>query len=65
MVDESVERRQRKSQYDQEYIKKYRDKITILAEKGSKEKWREFAAGRDQSMNAFIIECVEKEIFGE
>lgn len=51
-----------KSKYDQEYIKQNRDKITILVEKGKKSEYKLEALNRNQSLNAFIISCIEKEI---
>ena len=53
-----------KSAYDQEYLRKYRDRITVTAMKGTKERWKATAADLGMSMNAFIIYCVEKEIHG-
>ena len=54
-----------KSSYDQNYMKENRDRISVIAIKGTKERWKQFAHEHDMSMNAFIIDCVEKEITGE
>lgn len=53
-----------KSAYDMEYLKNNRDRISVLASKGSKDKWKQYASDLGMSMNAFIIYCVEKEIHG-
>lgn len=51
--------------YVQSYIRDKRDKISVLAPKGTKDNWKKTAADLGMSMNAFIIYCVEKEIHGE
>lgn len=50
--------------YTMEWIKEKKDKISVLAPKGTKDKWKTYAADRGMSMNAFIIDSVEKEIKG-
>lgn len=52
------------SAYMIEYIRQKRDKISVLAPKGTKDSWKKYAADLGMSMNAFIIYCVEKEIHG-
>lgn len=51
--------------YDQAYIKKHIDKISVAAPKGTKDIWKAAAGDHGMSMNAFIIYCVEKEIHGQ
>ena len=51
-----------KSAYLLDYMKNNRDRISVVAPKGTKEKWRTAAVDYGTSMNAFIIYCVEKEI---
>ena len=53
-----------KSAYDQEYIRKNLDKMSVAAPKGTKDKWKSAAKAVGKSLNAFIIYCVEKEIDG-
>ena len=46
-------------------IKKQKEKtdsIQIRAQKGTKERWKDAAAARGQSLNQFIVETVEAEI---
>ena len=50
--------------YVTEYIRQKKDKISVLAEKGTKDRWKTYASNLNMSMNAFIIYCVEKEING-
>ena len=45
-----------------EYQKENYDRITVMASKGSKEKWRQAAAVKDMSLSSFVMDCVEKEI---
>ncbi len=47
------------------YIRNNRDKISVLAPKGTKDIWKQYAADLGMSMNAFVIYCVEKEIHGQ
>ena len=51
--------------YSINYNRTKRDRITVTVPKEQGENWRSCAADRGQSMNAFIIDCVEKEIDGE
>lgn len=46
------------------YIRDKKDKISVLADKGTKDRWKAYASNLNMSMNAFIIYCVEKEING-
>lgn len=48
--------------YRLEYMRKNRDQISVVAQKGTKIKWKTYASNLNMSMNAFIIYCVEKEI---
>ena len=42
-----------------EYLKKL-DRITIRVPKGTKEKYKRFADSKGQSLNQFIIDCIER-----
>lgn len=44
------------------YLKEKTDSIQIRAQKGTKERWKDAAAARGQSLNQFIVETVEAEI---
>lgn len=44
------------------YLKEKTDSIQIRAQKGTKERWRDAATARSQSLNQFIVETIEKEI---
>ena len=44
------------------YLKEKTDSIQIRTQKGTKERWRDAAAARGQSLNQFIVETVEAEI---
>ena len=50
--------------YVMDWIKQKKDKISVLAPKGTKDAWKQYATDLGMSMNAFIIYCVEKEIHG-
>lgn len=63
MLD-NTDKKSKKSRYDMEYIKKNKDKITVLVPKGTKDVWKARSEFKGMSMNAFIIYCVEKEIYG-
>ncbi len=44
------------------YLREKTDSIQIRAQKGTKERWKDAAAARGQSLNQFIVETVEAEI---
>ncbi len=46
------------------YLKEKTDSIQIRAQKGTKERWKDAAVTRGQSLNQFIVETVETEIGG-
>lgn len=50
--------------YVNQYVKTHKDQIHLVAPKGTKDEWKQYAADLGMSMNAFIIYCVEKEIHG-
>jgi len=41
------------------------DRISVAAEKGTKEKWKQAAAGQGKSLNQFIIDCVKEVMEGQ
>ena len=45
-----------------EYSKEHYDRITVMAKKGSKEKFKKAAEFKGMNLSAFIEACVEKEI---
>lgn len=51
--------------YNQAYHKEHTDRFSIAAPKGTKDIWKAAAAERGLSLNAFVIECVNKEIGNE
>lgn len=53
------------SAYIMGWMKENKDKISVAAPKGTKDKWKAVAKDLGMSMNAFIIYCVEKEIHGK
>ena len=53
-----------KERYAREYRRTHYDRMTILARKGTKETWKQFAADRGMSLSAFVTYCVEKELYG-
>lgn len=53
-----------KTAYITGYIRDKKDKISVLADRGTKDRWKTYASNLNMSMNAFIIYCVEKEING-
>lgn len=44
-----------------EYIRKL-DSIQLRTPKGTKDRWKAEAEKREQSLNQFVIDCVENEI---
>lgn len=50
--------------YNNDYIRKHKDRLTFTAPKGMKDIWKKYAADQGMSLNAFVIYCVEKEIHG-
>ncbi len=44
------------------YLREKTDSIQIRAQKGTKERWKDAAAARGQSLNQFIVETVKAEI---
>lgn len=51
--------------YSAEYNRSKRDRITVSVPKDQGEIWRSAAGDHGMSMNAFIVQCVEKEINGK
>lgn len=46
------------------YLREKTDSIQIRAQKGTKERWKDAAAARGQSLNQFIVGTIETEIEG-
>ena len=46
------------------YLREKTDSIQIRAQKGTKERWRDAATARGQSLNQFIVGTIEAEIEG-
>lgn len=53
------EEKKSRTAYITAYMKEKKDKISILADKGTKERWKRAAADRGKSLNRFIIDTVE------
>ena len=51
-----------KSAYMLEYMRNRRDRISVVAPKGTRDRWKEAAADKGKSLNAYIIDCVENDI---
>lgn len=49
----------------QKFIKENRDRLELLLPKGKKEEYRAFAATKGKSLNAYIIDLIEKDMEGE
>lgn len=47
------------------YMKEKKDKISVLADKGTKERWRNAAQIENKSLNRFVIDIVESHIDGK
>ena len=45
-----------------EYQREHYDRITVMAKKGNKDRFRQAAEFKGMSLSAFIESCVEKEI---
>lgn len=54
-----TEKRFDKAAYDREYQAKHKDRMTILADKGTKGRWKAAAKQEGKSLNRFIIDIVE------
>lgn len=50
--------------YRNDFVKKHRDRILVVTEKGNKEIWKSYATDLGMSLNAFIIYCVEAQMHG-
>lgn len=57
----------RDAEKQRQYVKKHQaehlDEVRVRPPKGTKERWRAAAEKRGQSLQRFIIEAVEKEIW--
>ena len=49
----------------QKFIKENRDRLELLLPKGKKEEYRTFAATKGKSLNAYIIDLIEKDMNSE
>lgn len=48
--------------YINEYQKEKYDRITVMADKGKKEKYQKAAKEAGMSLSAFIMQCVDEKI---
>lgn len=51
--------------YVQRYIAKKKDKISLLVDKGKKDKWKEAAKEEGKSLNRFVVDLVDQYINGK
>mgnify|MGYP004544166509 FL=1 len=58
----AFEDKQKGYDYINKYHKEKYDRITVMAEKGKKEKYRAAAEKRGMTLSGFIQECVDREL---
>ncbi len=51
--------------YVNDYQKEKYDRITVMAEKGKKEKYKKAAQAEGLSLSAFVMKCVDEKIEGK